>query len=155
MRIPRHVPALLVLLVLAACGDGLGPDALTGGWLHRTEAPSSAADWWRSDLRLELRGDGSYTWGATTHADWGRPGDKLLGYSREHGRYEVAGDSLFLQPGHVEWWDYLTGGPHEEDVSGRPAGRFRARIVNRHLVLSYVSFPADAPEETQMVLRRD
>jgi hypothetical protein len=155
MRTVRRFPALLLLLLLAACnGDGLAPSELVGDWVQRTETEAVAA-WSRHELRLEIRGDGSYTWGNTTHADWGRPGDKLLGYSREHGRYSVEGDSLVLQPQRSETWDYLTGGPTEQDLRDRPAARFHARVTTGRLVLNYISYPLDAPEETTLVLRRD
>jgi hypothetical protein len=152
MRNIHRIPALLVVLLLAACGDGVGPNALVGEWVDRIE--SEHGPWNSHELRLELRADGSYTWGTTAHAEWGRPGDKLLGRSLEHGEYEVAGDSLFLAAQRVEVWDYLTGS-YQADLSNRPPARYRARVVSTRLILDFVSYPLDAPEETRMVLRRD
>jgi hypothetical protein len=155
MRIIRHLPALLILLLLAACsGDGMGPRELRGEWRQSFQS-GSGDSWSKTDVRLELRGDGSYTRGSTTHAAWGRPGDKLLGYARVHGRFEVRGDSLYLTARRVERWDYLTGGPFEDDVNGQATQAFRARVAGDRLILTYVSYPADAPEETESVYHRD
>ena len=152
MRNIRRLPVLLVVLLLTACGDGLGPRSLVGEWVHRID--STRGPWNSTEIRPELRADGSYTWAVISHAEWGRPGDKLLSYTRVHGRYEVEGDSLFLAPQRSEWREYLTGTGGEADVSGRLV-RYRARVVSRRLVLNFISYPLDAPEETTMVFRRD
>ena len=153
MRILRPVPALLVLLLLAACSDGTGPRALEGRWVQRHESNAVPPDWSRTELRFTFDGDGGYRWESITHASWGRPSDDLLGHAVTLGRYEVVDDSLFLTATRTEVWDYLTGS--WEDDHGGPAGRFRFSISGRRLILDYVSYPLDAPEETRTVYRRD
>ncbi|HYR09088.1 MAG TPA: hypothetical protein VEQ60_15000 [Longimicrobium sp.] len=152
MRNIRRIAPLMVLPLLAACASILGSDSIVGEWVHHIE--SRHGPWNRHEIRLELRADGSYTWGTTGHAEWGRPGDHLLGYSREHGVYEVEGDSLFLSAQRQEVWDYLTG-QYESDLTGQPTARYRARASASRLILDFTSYPLDAPEETRMVLRRD
>ena len=165
MRIPRSVPLRmssirrlavpLVLVLLAACnGDGLEPRALLGEWLQRSEAPARSGEWWRNDTRFTLRADGSYTWESRVWADWGRAGDKLAGYGKHDGRYEVRDDSLFLAATRTETWDHVSGGPHVHEVD-QSGGRYRARVAGRQLVLDFVTFPAESAEQSTIVFRRD
>jgi hypothetical protein len=72
MRNIHRIPALPVVLLFAACGDGVGPNALTCEWADRIE--SERGPWNSHELRLELRADGSYTWGTAAHPEWGPPG---------------------------------------------------------------------------------
>lgn len=152
MRNIHRISALLLVLLLSACAEILDSDSLVGEWVYRME--SERGPWNTHEIRLELRADGSYTWRTIGHAEWGRPGDHLLGDTRAHGEYEVQGDSLFLSARRLESWDYLTG-TYEADLTGQPPARYRTRVSSSRLVLEYVSYPLDAPEETRMVLRRD
>lgn len=155
MRILRRVPALLVLLLLAACeGDALAPGSLLGDWLLRTETPADEREWYRHDLRLTLRGDGTYTWESRSWADWGREGDGLLGYGQNHGRYAVRGDSLYLTSLRTVAWDHVSGQETLREQE-EAAGRFHVTVAGSRLVLDYVSAPADEPQPTRIVFRRD
>lgn len=146
MRIPRSVPsrtpiirrrpALLVLLLLAACdGDGLAPRDVVGQWLFTTE--SGSVQWRRDEMRLEIREDGGYVRTHHVFADDGRPGDGLRAYTAHHGTYVVQGDSLIAPISIVERWNnqMVVPEPLLENPGFGASERFRVQLIGDRLLL--------------------
>ena len=85
--------------------------------------------------------------------------DLLSSYTRLEGAYSVRGDSVFREIRREVSWDRFYGADspeHVTDLTGNPYYRSGARYEVRGpvLVLHYLTYPADAPVETTMILQK-
>jgi hypothetical protein len=114
--------------------------------------------WYQSHITFGA--DGSYLFDGRSYGVYpGQPRDELSGYTRFQGVYSVRGDSVFRELRREITWDRFYGANSPERVTnlaGNPYYRSGARFEVRGpvLVLHFLTYPADAPVETTMILQR-
>jgi len=87
----------------------------------------------------------------------GQAPNELSAYSRLDGTYEVRGDTVVTHAEEQVWWDRFYGADspeHREAYESAPFSPSQFEITGRMLVLRYMSYPADAPVPTTMLLVR-
>ena len=156
MRLARLL--IILSLTLGSCRDATAPDLglLVGEWADTPYVDKGGLSYQQF---LTIRGDRSYMKDFRIHAAGSASGPgELIGYSIAEGNVSARNDSLFLQPHVLRTWDrYFNGG--RESVSqvdyslpqpGRPDNSgSRYEVRSETLRLHYLSYPADAPVETE------
>jgi len=154
-RSPRLVPALLVLL--AACSTEPAADSLAGSWFTAPE-DLSPTGWYQT--RLSFRVPGVFVMEVRSYGLYpGQGRNDLSAYSRISGRYLAEGDQLAFRPSRLVWWDRFYGPDSPEHIEEPYRTSLyddaRYTLEDGRLLLSYVSYPADAPVTTIMELDRE
>lgn len=157
----RFAPLALctALLSLAlGCSDSTEPTSsdLVGRW---ATAPQDLQPngWYQSHITFGA--DGSYLFDGRMYGVYSGQRDELSAYTRFEGVYSVRGDSVFRELRRQVTWDRFYGANSPEwvtDLTGIPYSHSGARYELRGpvLVLHYLTYPADAPVETTMMLQR-
>lgn len=157
MRFPRAF--LLLACGLAACHNptAVEPSALVGDW---AAAPSINSDGSTYRVALSLRADGSFVrdWRFFRPDATGAP-RVLVGYVTTEGTFTVREDSLFMRGVTTRSWDRDFNGGQvtvtqvgSRGMYGNPGARFE--LLDRALILHYLTYPADAAVETMESLFR-
>ncbi len=156
MRLGRL--CVVLSFTLASCRESISPDlgSLVGQWADTPYVDKGGISYQQF---LTIRADRSYTRDFRIHAaaSASEPGE-LIGYSIADGHFFVRSDSLFMQPDFLRTWDryfnsgkesvsqadYILPQPGQPDRSGS-----RFDVSEETLRLHYLSYPADAPVETE------
>ena len=167
----RSLAAVLCLastVTASSCRDALAPERaqLVGEWATKRASIGGGSTY---QMSFRFDGDGSYETQVTNFGAYGQGADAVSSYVRFQGRYYVSCDKLFLAATLQITWDSFYGaaspprvekvplsiepGPGDADPCGAVGG-YRYSRVGDVLVFSYLSYPADAPVETTMVLYR-
>lgn len=159
----RLVPLIVLVVAGSACRETISPERapLVGDWVTRSMSLGGAASY---DVRYHFGADGSYWSQNTTYGSYGQPADAMTGFVRDDGRYAVQCGRLFLSPGRETTWDRFYGADSPvqvrqlpipiEGISDLCGGGIEFTRLGDHLVFKYLSYPADAPVETTMLLDR-
>jgi len=97
--------------------------------------------------------DGTFLFATNMYGIYG--GSALAAYTRTTGTYRIEGDRLISTATRVATWDsfYGAGSPETvQNVNHSFLDQARFRIVGSVLILDYITYPADAPEPTTMLL---
>jgi hypothetical protein len=157
----RSAPLALCTALLSltlGCSDSTEPASgdLVGQW---ATAPQDLQPngWYVSNFTFGA--DGAYLSDSRSYGVYpGQPRDELSGYTRFEGVYSVRGDSVFRELRRQVTWDRFYGASSPEwvvDLTGVPYYKSGARYELRGpvLILHYLTYPADAPVETTMILQ--
>ena len=152
---------LMLACGLAGCSQTISPSVspLVGAW---ADTPQLNRDLSVYRNLLALRGDGSYA------MEWRmyepkRDADSLRAYSITEGHFTVRHDSIFMRPAVMRQWDrdFYGGKEHVSKVDSASLPPGRADNAGAHfevsaetLRLHYLSYPADAPVETEATYSR-
>ncbi|ASV31427.1 hypothetical protein [Maribacter cobaltidurans] len=133
-------------------------NAIIGTWNHIDEIPSGGI---REDYRyfdvetlhtFEL--DGTYTYKVNYYGFKDENPNELMGQSENKGTFEVNNDSVFMRVfENTSWEKGFKPKPETIPLNGEAYGN-RFTIKNETLTLYYISYPADAPVQTQMSFKR-
>jgi hypothetical protein len=151
----RYIPALALALsiMLAACADpsSTNVDSLYGSWVE-TQALQRRGSMNRI---LTFKSGATFTFRVESFGVHGAR-SVLSAYSLTTGAFQVQHDRLLLESERVETWDsfYAEPGPFVTHASGMLLDSCTFLIRRDELTLRYLSYPADAPVETVMRLRR-
>jgi len=142
-----------VLVVCAACADTTSPkiqSPLLGGWITAREDLHPTGSMTRY---ISFAEDGTFLFATNMYGIYG--GSELASYTRTTGTYRIEGDRLINTATRVATWDsfYGAGSPETvQNVNYSFLDQARFRIVGSVLILDYITYPADAPEPTTMLL---
>jgi hypothetical protein len=152
------VSSIALLLVTTACqSDNLfAPTGLAGTWQTQSQGLKPAGSYQTTYTFLS---DGSFTFDVSDYGLYGQAANKLSAYTRNAGSYEIDGDVLALHVASTSWWDSFYGADspvHFQVVTPQsgPGDPVHFSISGGVLTLNYMSYPADAPVPTTMVLYR-
>lgn len=131
---------------------------LVGKWLYIESIPSglSEADFRYFDIEwvFEFNSDTTYSHLVNFHGFEDENPDEIIGQSETLGTYEIKADSLFLKATEITSWEKgFNPEPTTITLNGETYGS-RFEIVGDTLTLFYISYPADAPQQTQMSYTR-
>ena len=159
-----RVVSLIALIVAgSACRETISPERapLVGDWITPSMSLGGGASY---NVRYHFGADGSYWSRSTTYGSYGQAADAMTGFVRYDGGYAVQCDRLFLNPGLESTWDRFYGADSPvqvrqlptpiEGISDLCGGGIEFTRLGDHLVFKYLSYPADAPVETTMLLDR-
>lgn len=158
--------ALCCALVFNSCektesneqGDDFFPlnakSALLGSWKHIEKIPSghSEADFRYFDVEwiYKFNSDASYSHLINFYGFDDEDPDEIIGQSETSGTYEIRRDSVFIKAMAITSWEKgFNPEPTTAKLSGEVYGS-RFKIIDDTLSLFYLSYPADAPVQTQM-----
>ncbi|MDC6406767.1 MULTISPECIES: hypothetical protein [Maribacter] len=159
------LPGLFFVLILSiSCEkeDGINAElrgsAIIGTWNRFDEIPSGGI---REEYRyfdvetlhtFEL--DGTYTYKVNYYGFKDENPNELMGQSENKGTFEVNNDSVFIRVfENTSWEKGFKPKPETILLNGEAYGN-RFTIKNETLTLYYISYPADAPVQTQMSFKR-
>ena len=155
-----NIIVLMLACGLAGCSQTISPSvaSLVGSW---ADTPQLNRDLSVYRVLLDLRADGSYA------TEWRmyepkRDADSLRAYSIAEGHFTIRHDSIFLRPAVIREWDRdFYGGTvrvSKVDSALLPPGRAdngaHFEVSAETLRLHYLSYPADAPVETETTYSR-
>ena len=141
------------LVVAGACSGSTSPkinSPLVGGWITARESLRPMGSMTRYFSFAE---DGTFLFATNTYGVYG--GTELAAYTRTTGTYRIEGDRLISTATRVATWDsfYGAGSPETvQNVNSSFLDGARFRIVGSFLFLDYITYPADAPVPTTMLL---
>jgi hypothetical protein len=133
------------------------PTIITGVW-QSDRIPLAPAGYYQTTLTLGL--DASVTVDSRNYGVYpGQKADDLSAYTRQTGKFDITTDSLRFEFAKVAWWDRFYGADSPEHVMDAPKpiggySSFGFTLIARQLMLSYLSFPADAPVQTKATFHR-
>ncbi|KAA2216509.1 hypothetical protein [Maribacter flavus] len=159
------LPSLFFVLILSiSCEkeDGINAElrgsSIIGTWNRFDEIPSGGI---REEYRyfdeetlhtFEL--DGTYTYKVNYYGFKDENPNELMGQSENKGTFEVNNDSVFIRVfENTSWEKGFKPKPETILLNGEAYGN-RFTIKNETLTLYYISYPADAPVQTQMSFKR-
>ncbi len=162
--------ALCGVLVFNSCDKGESNDqdgdffslnaksALLGSWQHIEKIPSghSEADFRYFDVEwiYEFNSNATYSHLVNFYGFDDENPDEIIGQSETLGTYEIKRDSVFLKGKAMTSWEKgFNPEPTTTKLSGEAYGS-RFEITDDTLSLFYLSYPADAPVQTQMDYKR-
>ena len=127
---------------------------LIGSWVRIDRIPSGRSE---SDFRyfniestFKFRTDTYYSYTVDFYGFEDENPEEIIGSSVRKGTFEIVGDSLFFRDTETTSWEIgFRPEPETRILSGEKYGS-RFDILARTLTLSYISYPADAPVQTQM-----
>lgn len=142
-----------MLTLLAACSDSTSPlDALRGSWVESQPLRPSGY----MTRSLTFREDNEFVFRVDTYGAYDG-GDSRSSFTEIVGEYKLHDDGrLEFHAEHEKSWDaFFIGRPTQKSqVSYSMFDECTFAISGSVLTLSYVSYPADAPEPTVMRLQR-
>ncbi len=164
------VGALCFALVLGSCEKAESNElddnfillnaksALLGSWQHIEKIPSglSEADFRYFDVEwiYEFNSDATYSHLVNFYGSDDENPNEIVGQSETLGTYEIQRDSVFIKGTVISSWDKdFNPEPTTTKLSGEAFGS-RFKITDDTLSLFYLSYPADAPLQTQMDYKR-
>lgn len=158
MKLPRTVPVLALLLLLAACESRslVAPEEMRGSW--RIVYP--AGDGARTEQWIHLGSDGSFRSEMLWYGYHGHPSATRTGQSISEGEHRVDGDRLEVRIRRTEQWQMYAVGPNPAiEVRSDPewTDHGTVRVRGDQLFHTTTSAPADAPitaTETYQRVRR-
>jgi len=127
---------------------------LIGKWLHTESIPSGLSD---ADFRyfdveqiFKVNSDATYSQLVNFYGFEDEDPDEIIGQSETLGTYEIRADSVFLKgTKNTSWEKGFNPEPTTTTLNGEAYGS-RFEIIDDTLTLYYISYPADAPQQTQM-----
>ena len=143
----------VALVVVGACSDSTSPridSPLVGGWLTARENLHPMGSMTRY---ISFAENGTFLFATNSYGVYG--GTELAGYTRTTGTYRIEGDRLICTATRVVSWDsfYGAGSPETvQNVNYSFLDQARFRIEGSFLIIDYITYPADAPEPTTMLL---
>ncbi|TLF43037.1 hypothetical protein [Maribacter aurantiacus] len=159
------LPGLFFVLILSiSCEkeDGINAElrgsAIIGTWNRFDEIPSGSI---REEYRyfdvetlhtFEL--DGTYTYKVNYYGFKDENPNELMGQSENKGTFEVNNDSVFIRVFENTSWEKGFKPKAETILLNGEAYGNRFTIKNETLTLYYISYPADAPVQSQMSFKR-
>lgn len=161
MRTRRAILALATIAVCASCSsslDSLPTGDIVGRWTADREEASPAGSYVR---HITFTNDGHFVSEFRSYGIYPTErAEDLSGYQRTVGTFTVAGDELSFQPDSLISWDAFYGTdspvtvqtPYPYDSVYDDA---HYRIDGVTLTLDFTTYPADGPEPTSLMLRRD
>lgn len=153
-------PSLLALLCALTAACSPLTEAVSGGlvgdWATQREALSPAGA--HEDL-LSLGADGRFVAESRAYGAYpGQSADRLSASSRTEGRYRAEDGRLRFEPVSLTVYDTFGGRAETTVHAPYPYGgvyeRARFDVDGDRLTLTYVTYPADAPETTRRTFRR-
>lgn len=153
----RILGSALLAGLLAACASITEPvpEELIGTWITAEYAFNPQGHFQR---QITFTRRGRFTLTHTSYGLYeGQPANEVSGFSESRGRFQVTGDRVDIQPESLTTWDrFWNEKPRTEKP--HPFARLledcRYELRGDSLVLTYITFPADAPEITVMTLTR-
>src|SRR5215813_5646065 len=155
----RFVPRAFVVALCAAMAScristDAVPHELVGTWETARESTPPGS----YQITLMFGRNGRYSNEGRSYGMYpGQAPNDLSGYSRVDGTYEVHGDTVVTHAEERVWWDRFYGADspeHREAYDSAPFSPSQFEITGSMLVLRYMSYPADAPVPTTMILVR-
>jgi len=144
MRIRRWISLLLLPLALAACEDATGSEPpIVGGWALQQTGPTRP---WLAE-ELFFAADGGFVRQASFESD-------RIYHFRLEGEYRVRGGRLELRLVRQVSWNEDAGPAEVSELPGTWEDAGTVQLLGDLMVRTYVTFPADAPEETRAAYRR-
>lgn len=148
--VTRLALSLTAVFLFSSCeneeDDTPAGNLLTGRWVNTVEANP---DGYYTD-ELIFNDDASFTEKSNSYGIYdGQDDDELSGWYERTGTYQITGDQLSFVSDKVVSWDSFFGGD--------PVTRYETReifegctfrISNNTLEITYIIYPADAPENT-------
>lgn len=102
----------------------------------------------------EFEADTNYSYTVDFYGFEDENPDEIIGSSVRKGTFEIDGDSIFFRDTEtVSWEKGFKPEPETRILNGEKYGS-RFSIVGSTLTLHYISYPADAPVQTQMEFER-
>ena len=150
----RSFAAVIGLAVAsAACADPVAvpPEPLVGSWATVTaQQPQGSLH-----QVLTFKRDGSVVFGVYHYGVY-TASSGLEAYSKIEGRYRTTGDRLQIDDKRITLFDtfYPDPGPTTTEYPGTIFDDCTFRIEGDQLILTYLSYPLDAPQETVLRLHR-
>ena len=103
---------------------------------------------------FKFRADTNYSYTVDFYGFEDENPDEIIGSSVRKGTFEIVGDSIFFMDTEtISWEKGFRPEPETRILDGEKYGN-RFTILGRILSLSYISYPADAPVQTQMEYER-
>ena len=149
---------LPVLLLLSACGDATGANALHGAWVGERHTWNDGWSPRLSETRITFGRDGGYRIERRHYGGYGKPGEKLTFFTYTVGKFRTEGDSIFLRLTERVTWDSFYGEDRKPEVTSLSPAEWRGfgtfQLSGDRLTLTYYTYPLDAPELTRTEYRR-
>ena len=151
----NRIAAILGVALLAGCGDpaSIAPEDLEGSWVETKPLSPRGT----MDRILTFGGDGRFWWRVESYGLYPEQAEgELSAWSETRGRYQIDEDRLYLEPRTTDWYDtfYEDPGPFTRDAYGARVDQAVFEVRDDELIGHYLSYPADAPVETTMRLKR-
>lgn len=132
---------------------------LIGKWQRTDVVPSglSEADFRYFDMELNysFNEDGTCSYKVNFYGFKDEDPDEIIGQSENIGTFEVKGDSVFIKDlQNTSWEKGFNPEPDTIHFEGAASYGSRFEINDNVLTLYYISYPADAPMQTQMSYER-
>jgi len=148
MSVRWLVPVLLAGAV--SCSDSTTPESsqIVGGWISPRETLQPSGSMMKF---LSFSESGTFNFTVNTYGIYGGNGSSVAAYTHISGTYQQDGDRLVLTANRVATWDSFYGAGSTETVEQVNMTIFdqaRFRILGFHLVLDYITYPADGPVPT-------
>ncbi|WP_430966714.1 hypothetical protein [Spongiimicrobium sp. 2-473A-2-J] len=138
-------------------GPGLD-NALIGTWQRAESIPSgrSAADfrYFVMESTFRFGKDATYSYTLDFYGFEDENPNEIIGSSERIGTFEVKGDRIFFRDIETTSWENgFNPTPQTKALNGQVYEN-RFEIAENVLTLHYISYPADAPVQTQMSYKR-
>lgn len=133
-------------------------DVLIGNWQRSESIPSgrSEADfrYFTIESTFKFRTGSKYTNTINFYGFEDENPSEIIGSSERIGIFEIKGDSIFFKDIEMTSWEKgFNPIPQTTTLNGQAYGN-RFEIEENVLTLYYISYPADAPIQTQMSYKR-
>ncbi|MEM8765438.1 MAG: hypothetical protein AAGD88_16575 [Bacteroidota bacterium] len=131
---------------------------LVGGWARIDRIPSGSSEsdfrYFNMEITYEFEKDTNYSYTVDFYGFEDENPDEIMGSSVRKGTFEIVGDSIYFRDKEtVSWEKGYRPEPETRILNGEKYGS-RFSIVGSTLTLHYISYPADAPVQTQMEFER-
>jgi hypothetical protein len=161
MKTVRILIILAMGLVLSCNSDNdetIDLATISGTWSRVDVIPSgrSAEDFRYFDMETiyDFSQDETFSFKVNFYGFKDANPNEIVGQSINRGTFKVDGDSLFVKAlTNISWDSEYSPEPETILLDGRSDG-FRYEIKDNILTLYYVSYPADAPVDTQISYSR-
>ncbi len=131
---------------------------LIGSWVRIDRIPSGRSEsdfrYFNMESTYKFGGDSNYSYTVDFYGFEDDNPDEIIGSSLRKGTFEIVGDSIFFRDEQTTSWEKgFMPEPETRILNGEKYGN-KFAILDRTLTLSYISYPADAPVQTQMTYER-
>ncbi|MEM9078066.1 MAG: hypothetical protein AAGC43_13560 [Bacteroidota bacterium] len=152
--------AIGLICLFSSCDDSdsfTEPDSdedLIGSWVRIDRIPSGRTEsdfrYFNMESTYRFGTDAQFSFTVDLYGFEDENPDEIIGSSVRKGTFEIVGDSIFFRDTETTSWEIgFRPEPETRILSGERYGS-RFTILERTLTLSYLSYPADAPVQTQM-----